>query len=126
MNIRILLAATLCSSLLLHASGAGAQAWPAKPIRLMVPFPPGGSTDIVARIVAQKLSERQRAKSAASHTATSVRGAARTPEAAAPVCIRSASENTMSTVNAPESFRSTPAIIGNEGRGAMTRRPRFD
>ncbi|WP_157263483.1 Bug family tripartite tricarboxylate transporter substrate binding protein [Azohydromonas aeria] len=35
--------------------GAQAQAWPAKPITWVVPFAPGGSTDVVARVVAQGL-----------------------------------------------------------------------
>jgi tripartite-type tricarboxylate transporter receptor subunit TctC len=53
---RCLHAAT--TALLLNAAIAHAQPqYPAKPIRLIVPFPPGGQTDIVARVLAPKLSE---------------------------------------------------------------------
>ena len=35
-----------------------AMPWPARPVRWIVPFPPGGATDLTARMVSQKLSER--------------------------------------------------------------------
>jgi tripartite-type tricarboxylate transporter receptor subunit TctC len=41
----------------LLAGGACAQNWPAKPVRIIVPFAAGGATDIVTRLVGQKLSE---------------------------------------------------------------------
>ena len=34
-----------------------ATAFPVKPVRMLVPFPPGGATDLLARVVCQKLSE---------------------------------------------------------------------
>ena len=43
--------------LALVCSGAFAQGYPNKPVRIIVPFPPGGATDIVTRVVAQKLTE---------------------------------------------------------------------
>lgn len=38
--------------------GAAAQAYPAKPVRLIVPFPPGGGVDFIGRIIGKGLSER--------------------------------------------------------------------
>ena len=43
--------------LALSAFDAGAQSFPTRPVRVVVPFSPGGATDIVTRIVAQRLNQ---------------------------------------------------------------------
>jgi tripartite-type tricarboxylate transporter receptor subunit TctC len=55
LHVAVLLAAILATAL--AATPAAAQQYPAKTIRLIVPFPPGGGNDIVGRIVAQRLGD---------------------------------------------------------------------
>lgn len=45
------------AALTLAGAGASAQTYPSKPIRLVVPYPPGGPLDIMARAIGQKLTE---------------------------------------------------------------------
>ena len=48
----------VAAALMLVSAIAGAQDYPAKPIRYIVPFPPGGSSDLIARAIAPRLAER--------------------------------------------------------------------
>ena len=50
----------LVIAMLLAAGAAHSQSYPAKPVRVIVPFAPGGATDLITRIVAQKLSDNMK------------------------------------------------------------------
>ena len=56
-TLRLLALAIACAAPLVTPTDAQAQAFPNKPVRLIVTYPPGGSSDLMARITAQKLSE---------------------------------------------------------------------
>ena len=59
MNARHLTVAFAAATAFAAGTLAQAQsAWPSKPIRWIVPFPPGGPADVVTRIVSSKLAER--------------------------------------------------------------------
>ncbi len=51
------LASMVCTAVLTTAGVQAQTAFPSKPITMIVPFPPGGPTDLVARVIAQKMSE---------------------------------------------------------------------
>ena len=57
-NFKCLVQAFTAGLLALFVTGLSAQTWPSKPVRVIVPFPPGGASDALARTVAQKMSEQ--------------------------------------------------------------------
>jgi tripartite-type tricarboxylate transporter receptor subunit TctC len=57
MNLREAMVGTLSLALTIAATPAGAQNYPQKPVRFVLPFPPGGGTDTLGRVLGQKLGE---------------------------------------------------------------------
>jgi tripartite-type tricarboxylate transporter receptor subunit TctC len=58
MHLRHAALAIICAAHGLYASPSLAEPWPQKTVRLIVPVPPGGGTDLAARLFAERLSER--------------------------------------------------------------------
>jgi tripartite-type tricarboxylate transporter receptor subunit TctC len=54
---RLRLARAAVLALALSAGAAGAESWPSRPLAIVVPFPPGGTTDVLARAIGQELAK---------------------------------------------------------------------
>ena len=58
MTKRVLSILTVCGILVGLVAAVSAQEWPQRPIRLIIPFGPGGGSDVIGRIIAQSLQEK--------------------------------------------------------------------
>jgi tripartite-type tricarboxylate transporter receptor subunit TctC len=58
MNIKLLVRAALGAALLVASATSFGQAYPGKPVTVIIPFPPGGTLDFVGRLLAQKLGDQ--------------------------------------------------------------------
>jgi tripartite-type tricarboxylate transporter receptor subunit TctC len=58
MRIRAVISALISAAILSSAGPAFAQTWPSKPVRIIVPFAPGGATDVTGRLIAEGLRKK--------------------------------------------------------------------
>ena len=58
MKIKSVMIFVAAAAALVVSIGAQAQSWPLKPVKLIIPFPPGNTMDIMARLISPRLSER--------------------------------------------------------------------
>src|SRR5215510_8766974 len=56
--VKAIIRCFVCFAALAYAGAAFAEQYPSKPVKIIIPFPPGGVTDIAGRLIAQKLSDR--------------------------------------------------------------------
>jgi tripartite-type tricarboxylate transporter receptor subunit TctC len=57
MRLRDLIMTSLAAFVVLAPSGSHSQAWPERPVKIVVPFAPGGNSDSIARMIAQRFGE---------------------------------------------------------------------
>jgi tripartite-type tricarboxylate transporter receptor subunit TctC len=99
--------ALACAALSMFAAHASAQTYPARPIRLIVPYPPGGPTDIMGRLTSEVLTKRL-----AQNVIVDNRGGAATA-IGAEMAARSPADGYTVLVSSETTFAVTPALKEN-------------